>query len=62
VKTNVNGFIVNPFDIESLSKSIIFLLNNPEKSKEYGENGYDSVRKNFSIKKMGEDYLSYFNL
>ncbi len=62
VETDENGFIVNPFDIESLSKSIIFLLNNPEKAKEYGENGYKLVKNDFNIKKMGEDYLFYFNL
>ncbi len=60
VKTDENGFVINPFDIESLSKSIIFLLNNPEKAKEYGENGYELVKNDFNIKKMGEDYINFF--
>ncbi len=60
VKTNENGFLVNPFDIESLSESIIYLLENPEKAKEYGENGFNLVKKDFNIEKVGNNYISFF--
>jgi glycosyltransferase involved in cell wall biosynthesis len=62
VSDHNNGIIVNPFDVESLAKSIIYLLKNPDKAKEYGENGFKLVQDKFSIEKMSENYLNTFDL
>ena len=60
VRTGENGFIVNPFDVDALAKSILFFLENPEKAKEFGQNGYELVKREFSLQEMGSIYLQLF--
>lgn len=56
-----NGFIVNPYDVKNLSDKIIYLLENPEKAKEFGEKGYKLVVGKYNFKIMVEKYLSLFS-
>ena len=45
---NVNGLLVEQYNVEQLAESIVFFINNPDKSKEYGDNARESVIENFS--------------
>jgi glycosyltransferase involved in cell wall biosynthesis len=62
IENGVNGFIVNPFDIENLSDKIIQLLANPKMASEFGEKGYQIVSSKFNLKVMIDSYESLFNL
>lgn len=54
------GYIVNPFNIEEIAGKIIYLLENPEIAKKFGEAGYERVKKEFSLEKMAENYLNWY--
>ena len=56
-----NGFIVNPYNVKTLAEKILYLLENPEKAKEFGENGYRLVAEKHNLKAMVEKYLSLFS-
>jgi phosphatidyl-myo-inositol dimannoside synthase len=47
VSDNIDGFAVDPDDIELLSKKIAFLLQNPGIARDFGEQGYEKVEKNY---------------
>lgn len=46
------GTLVEPQSPDKLAKAIIYHLENPEISKRMGEQGYDRVKKNFSLSQM----------
>ena len=52
IKNNFNGFLVEPNQPSELSSSIKILYNNDELRKKFSNNGYEFVKKNFSIRKM----------
>lgn len=61
VEDKVNGILVEPKSPEALSKSIEFLLNNPEKIKEYGNNAKKSYESKFIIDIFNKNYINYYN-
>jgi len=48
VEGNKCGIVVDPFNTNQVAESIKFLLNNPKKAKELGDNGREAVRKYFN--------------
>lgn len=56
VKDGVNGILVQPGDMNSLRNNIKLLLNNKELSNHMAENGYNIVRKDFSMDGMIDRY------
>jgi len=56
------GYIINPFDIKMMAGKIIDLLKNPDKAEQFGQMGYERVKKEFSLKKQIEQYLKWFEL
>jgi len=59
VEDNVTGFIVNPFNTESLAEKISYFLLNPQKAEEFGKRGYNKVKEKFNIKNWIDEYLRY---
>lgn len=55
IKNNVDGLLVPPKDPETLSKTIIKILNNPTSAKQMGENGYKKVKENFTWNKKAKE-------
>ncbi|MCH7759349.1 glycosyltransferase, partial [Patescibacteria group bacterium] len=51
------GIFVPPGDAEKFKNAIIELKNNPEKSKNFGKNGYKFVIENFDREKLATKYL-----
>ena len=49
VQDGVTGFVVNPLKIDIFAEKIIDLLRYPEKAKQFGEAGYERIKKDFSI-------------
>ena len=56
VKDGVNGILVQPGDMNSLRNNIKLLLNNKELSNHMAKNGYNIVRKDFSMDGMIDRY------
>lgn len=51
----VTGYLVET--VEEAAKKTIYLIKNPQKRKELGDNGYRHVLKNFTIVRHIENYL-----
>lgn len=49
VEDGVTGYIVNPLNAELMAEKIIDLLGNPQKAKQFGEAGFQRVKKYFSL-------------
>ena len=50
-----NGFLVSPKNYEKMAERIFYLYKNDELGKKMGHNGYEKVKKEFSISKMISD-------
>ena len=42
------GICVNPLDTQEIANAIIYILNNPSKVEEMGENGKQAVQENYN--------------
>lgn len=60
VKDGFSGYIVNPYNTMAFSEKIVYLLNNPHKAKELGENGYILVQKKFSLEEQAKKHLAWY--
>jgi glycosyltransferase involved in cell wall biosynthesis len=50
-----NGLLVKMNDSEDLAEKIMFLLQHPEKAKEYGEDGYEKLNSFYTLKRMANE-------
>ena len=57
IKDGVNGMVAEKANVEQLREKIEFLLENPEKREEIGENGYRTIIE-FTWKKSGENLIN----
>ena len=55
------GYHVDPENIQDIRKIIICALENRKKLKVMGDNALDFIQKNFSNKKMEDEYIRIFN-
>lgn len=55
-----NGLLVNPDDIEGLSKAILYLVHNPEKREELGRKARQFIQQNYSIDLIAEKYITLY--
>jgi glycosyltransferase involved in cell wall biosynthesis len=60
VLDGVTGWLVQPNRPQELATKIVDLLNNPKRSKEWGERGKERVKKEFGIEKMVEEHLMLY--
>ena len=61
VQNNVNGYIVNPYNKDELVKSIIDILSDDIKSRNFGYEGYKKVINTFIIDRYIEKILYWYN-
>jgi glycosyltransferase involved in cell wall biosynthesis len=61
IKNGSSGLLVEPGDTESLKKSLLYLLENPEKAKKLGQKANQTVNENFSSSKMADEYTNIYN-
>jgi len=60
IKDGQNGFLVPIGDSQALAKKILYLLNNPEKAKEIGENGRRMVKERFDQQKIIKKMIKFW--
>ena len=60
VQDGVTGFIANPFDNALMAEKIIYLLENPEKARQFGQAGYQRVKNNFNLESQVRKTLHYY--
>ncbi|MFX1571544.1 MAG: glycosyltransferase [Promethearchaeota archaeon] len=58
IENGVNGFLVDT--IEEATEKVLYLLKNPKKAKEMGQNGYEKVKNEFLLIHHVEKYLDLF--
>jgi glycosyltransferase involved in cell wall biosynthesis len=55
-----NGLLIQPEDIEGLTKAILFLVKNQKERENLGRNGRQYVQKNFSIDLVADKYITLY--
>ena len=60
VRDGVTGFIINPANTELMAEKIIDLLKNPQKAKQFGEAGFERVKKEFSLEQQVAKTISWY--
>lgn len=61
IKNSENGILVPPGDPIGLAKTMLYLLNNPEKAEALGKAGRRYVKEKFSVDKMVSAYLHLYS-
>lgn len=57
----VTGYIVNPLYPKQIADKAIELLKNPEKAKQFGNAGYERVKKHFNLEDKVKEYLDVYD-
>jgi len=57
---NKTGYIVNPLDVQTMAEKIIDLLKNSQKAIQFGQAGYERVKKHFSFEKQIQETLKWY--
>lgn len=60
VEDNKTGFIINPLKIDIVAEKILYLLNNPGISMQFGNEGYKRVCDKFNLDNITEELLNYY--
>jgi glycosyltransferase involved in cell wall biosynthesis len=55
-----NGLLIQPEDIEGLTKAILFLVKNQKERENFGRNGRQYIQKNFSIDLIADKYITLY--
>jgi glycosyltransferase involved in cell wall biosynthesis len=61
VKDGFNGFLVEMNDLEGFADALQELVENPERRKEMGENGYKNVCELFDFKKNSLQFTDFIH-
>lgn len=61
VKEGVNGFLIEPQNLESLVKPMEYFINNPEKIKEMGINSRKYAEERFDVNIINKDLINLIN-
>lgn len=58
---DTNGFLIEPYSVNSLVEKITYLYNNKSKREKLGENGRAMIESKFSLEIMTEKFVSIYN-
>jgi glycosyltransferase involved in cell wall biosynthesis len=61
VEETGSGIVVKPGDHEALAKAVLYLKNNPDWQKSFGDSGRRYIEDNLSIEKIGKEIITVFN-
>lgn len=61
IENNTNGYLINQESPKELEVKMLWLLNNPEKRFEFGENAKSLVKDKFGIKRMIDEFMTVYN-
>lgn len=57
----INGYLIEPDDINQIAEQIKHLINNPDKARQIGISGKKHVDENFSSDKLLQENISFYN-
>jgi len=60
VVDNQTGYIINPLNTQVMAEKIIDLLENPDRTEQFGQVGYKRIKQDFSLVKQTQQYLRWF--
>ena len=60
IQDGITGFIVNPFHTASMAEKLIYLLENPETARQFGQAGYQRVKNYFSLESQVSQTINYY--
>lgn len=60
VKDGVTGFIINPYDGNTMAKKIGDLLADDSLAKMFGDRGFERIKSNFTVQYQVENTLAYY--
>jgi glycosyltransferase involved in cell wall biosynthesis len=60
IKNEENGILVEPKDVVGLRNSIIDLMNNDNKMREFAYKGHEKMKTDFSSAAMGRKYYDLY--
>jgi glycosyltransferase involved in cell wall biosynthesis len=61
VEDGISGYVINPFDTNTVAKRIVEILSDPQKAQAMGRNGYERVTSDFSLSAQAKQYESLFS-
>lgn len=61
IEDGVNGFLLDPRDLDGFADRIIHILKNPDEAKNLGREARETVRQKFLITRLLSDYLDMLN-
>ena len=61
IQDGVNGYLLEPNDIDGFTDRIVEILRNPRLAKELGKKGKETVKEKFLITRVLTDYLDLLN-
>jgi trehalose synthase len=56
-----NGFLIEPNDTNGFAQKIVEIIRKPELARKIGKNGRETVRQNFLVTRILQDYLDLLN-
>lgn len=62
IEDGVTGYIVNPYDINTLGERMQGILLDKTKAEQFGLRGYERVEKEFSIEKQTQEFEKYYRV
>jgi glycosyltransferase involved in cell wall biosynthesis len=60
VEDNKCGFTIDPTNPEEIAEKIIYLIQNPDKAREFGENGYKAVEEKYNWENEAQKFLDLY--
>jgi glycosyltransferase involved in cell wall biosynthesis len=60
IEDGVNGILLPPKDVEAIIEKITWCIDNPKRMKEMGGNARSTILNQYSLRRMGEDYLHIY--
>jgi len=57
IQDGINGFVVDPYNIEEMAKKIKILIENPELRKNIGECAQRTIKEKFTLEKSAQGFL-----
>lgn len=57
IQDGVNGFVVDPYNIEDMAEKTKILIENPELRKKMGENAKRTIQEKFTLEKSAQGFL-----
>jgi glycosyltransferase involved in cell wall biosynthesis len=61
IEHEVNGYLVSSYDPQDMAERVEYLLRNPQRLKEMGQEAFRKVSQDFSINSMVSKYIDIFN-